>query len=141
MDFAITDLAAHFTGTWRFSRDIVATDGEPMGQVSGTVTFTPGDGALVYHETGELHLPGYTGPVTRTLLYHPDGARAAVHFDHGGFFHDVDLTTGRWSTDHPCRDDLYHGEYRLFDADHWLQKWAVAGPTKDHVITTRFTRA
>lgn len=141
VDFAITDLAAYFAGAWRLSRDIVAADGQPMGEVTGTATFTWEDAVLVYAETGELRLNGYTGPVSRTLLYHPDGARAAVHFDHGGFFHDLDLATGRWRTDHPCRDDLYRGEYRVLDPDHWRQEWVVAGPAKDHVITTRFTRA
>jgi hypothetical protein len=75
-------------------------------------------------------------------VIHPaGGGRAAVHFDHGGFFHDLDLSTGAWATDHPCRDDVYRGEYVVLDAGRWRQEWVVTGPAKDHVITTRFTRA
>jgi hypothetical protein len=140
--FAITDLTAHFAGAWRLAREIVAVDGEPIGTADGEAVFTMEDGVLVYRETGRMRLGAYTGPMSRTLLYHPaGGARAAVHFDHGGFFHDLDLSTGAWATDHPCRDDIYRGEYVVLDAGRWRQEWVVTGPAKDHVITTRFTRA
>lgn len=71
----------------------------------------------------------------------PPPGRADVHFDHGGFFHELDLRAGHWATDHPCRDDLYRGSYEVLDARRWRQEWAVRGPAKDHLIVTRFTRA
>jgi hypothetical protein len=137
----VPDLAAYFGGEWRLDREIRTADGDPAGEVTGTATFTEADGVLVYHEEGELRLGGYTGPVTRALHYRPAGAgRASVHFDHGGFFHDLDLRDGHWTADHPCRADFYRGEYRVADAAHWRQRWAVRGPAKDHVIVTRFSR-
>ena len=139
--FPIADLTGYFAGEWRLDREILTADGEPAGEVAGTATFTEADGALVYFEEGQLRLGGYTGPVSRTLHYRPVGpGRAAVHFDHGGFFHDVDLREGRWSAEHPCRADFYRGEYRVLDAGRWRQEWAVRGPAKDHLIVSRFSR-
>jgi hypothetical protein len=137
----VPDLAAYFGGAWRLDREIRTADGAPAGEVAGTATFTEVDGVLVYHEEGELRLGGHTGPVTRTLHYRPVGpGRASVHFDHGGFFHDLDLREGRWTADHPCRADRYRGEFRVTGAAHWRQEWTVRGPAKDHVIVTRFSR-
>ncbi|MFC4082121.1 DUF6314 family protein [Amycolatopsis samaneae] len=137
----VPDLAAYFTGTWRLTRDIVTTGGGDAGAVTGTATFTPAEDVLVYVEEGELRLGGYVGPMSRTLHYRLTGLdRAEVHFDHGGFFHDLDLGAGRWSTDHPCRADRYHGEFRVLDDARWQQEWTVTGPAKDHVILTRFVR-
>ncbi|MFE0024874.1 DUF6314 family protein [Amycolatopsis sp. NPDC059021] len=137
----VPDLAAYLTGTWRLTRDIVTTGGADAGAVTGTATFTPAEDVLIYDEEGELRLGGFVGPVTRTLHYRlarPE--RADVHFDHGGFFHDLDLSTGRWSTEHPCRADRYHGEFHILDDGHWRQEWTVTGPAKDHVIVSRFAR-
>ena len=140
--FPVTDLVAYFAGEWQLEREIRTADGVPAGEVTGTATFTETDGVLVYLEEGELRWGGYTGPVTRTLHYRPAGpGRAAVHFDHGGFFHDVDLRTGGWTAEHPCRADVYRGEYHVVDAGHWRQEWAVRGPAKDHLIVTTFSRA
>ena len=137
----VADLPAHFAGKWLLEREITTADGAPAGEVTGFATFTEDSGVLIYHESGQLRLPAYTGPVTRTLHYRPTGpGRADVHFDHGGFFHEVDLREGRWDTTHPCRDDLYRGSYRVLDADRWRQEWAVRGPAKDHLIVTRFHR-
>ncbi|WP_020660594.1 DUF6314 family protein [Amycolatopsis benzoatilytica] len=142
MAFPITDLNGYFSGDWRLARDIAGVDGEALGSAAGCVTFTLEDDVLVYHESGELRLGAHRGPFVRTLHYRPaGGARAAVHFDHGGFFHDVDLTTGEWTADHPCSADWYRGTYLLVDERRWEQEWVVTGPAKDHVITSRFTRA
>ncbi|WP_290054256.1 DUF6314 family protein [Amycolatopsis solani] len=138
----VPDLAAHFAGAWRLDREILTAGGEVAGEVTGTATFTEEDGDLVYREAGEMRLGTYTGPVTRTLRYRPTApGRADVHFDHGGFFHELDLRAGHWATDHPSRADLYRGSYQVLDARRWRQEWAVRGPAKDHLIVTRFTRS
>ncbi|WP_033294654.1 DUF6314 family protein [Amycolatopsis jejuensis] len=139
--FPITDLIGYFSGEWELAREIADVGGNPMGRATGHATFTCTDDLLVYRETGELHLGEHRGPFIRTLHYHPAGGpRAAVHFDHGGFFHDLDLATGEWTTEHPCQADWYHGSYRLLGDRLWEQEWVVTGPAKDHVIRTRFSR-
>ena len=139
--FPIIDLNGYFSGEWRLVREIADADGEAIGTATGRAAFALDADVLIYHESGELQLGAHRGPFVRTLHYRSaGGARAAVHFDHGGFFHDVDLATGEWAADHPCSADWYRGAYRLLDARRWEQEWAVTGPAKDHVITTRFTR-
>ncbi|GAA3566292.1 DUF6314 family protein [Amycolatopsis ultiminotia] len=141
MAFPITDLAGYFAGGWRLEREIAGVDGAAMGRAGGRAVFTLEDGVLVYREDGQMRLGTHTGPFTRTLHYRIAGdGLAAVHFDHGGFFHDLDLTTGEWVAGHPCRDDFYRGSYRVLDRGNWRQEWVVRGPAKDHVITSRFTR-
>lgn len=136
------DLAEYFAGRWVLRRDIADDAGARLGGFAGEAEFTAGSGELVYRETGELELGDHRGPAQRTLHYRLlDPATASVHFDHGGYFHDLDLRSGRWRVEHPCRADLYRGEYAVHGPGSWWQRWHVAGPAKAHVLTTEFTRA
>lgn len=138
---AVTDIEAYFVGRWRVDRVIFDASGARIGAFTGSLTFAVDDGVLVYHEDGVLDFGSHRGPATRTLHYAVTGpGQADVHFGYGDFFHEVDLREGSWSTRHPCRDDLYQGEYRIIDADHWQQEWVVAGPTKNHTMSTDFRR-
>ncbi|MEU6132980.1 DUF6314 family protein [Saccharopolyspora sp. NPDC047091] len=140
--FPVPDLARYLTGRWVLRRDIVDDAGARLGGFAGEAVFTADAGELVYRETGELELGAHRGPAHRTLHYRlADPATAAVHFDHGGFFHDLDLRSGRWLVEHPCRADLYRGEFAVHGPDSWWQRWHVAGPAKHHVLTTDFSRA
>ncbi|RJQ79318.1 hypothetical protein D5S19_26545 [Amycolatopsis panacis] len=139
--FPITDLAGYFSGAWLLDRGIAGVGGEELGQAEGRATFALEGAVLVYHEVGQLRLGAHNGPFSRTLRYRITGCgRAAVYFDHGGFFHEIDLTTGEWVAGHPCQADFYRGSYHLHDRRGWRQEWTVRGPAKDHVITSRFTR-
>lgn len=138
---AVSDLEAFFVGSWRLERVISDPAGVRIGSFAGSLVFTPEQDRLVYHEQGVLELGAHRGPASRTLHYAVTGpGQALVHFDYGDFFHEVDLREGWWTTEHPCRDDLYEGEYRVLDVDHWWQRWVVAGPTKNHVMVTDFWR-
>jgi hypothetical protein len=135
-------LADFLVGHWLVEREILGSSGARVGTFDGTATVGPRDGELLYREEGVLDLGAHRGPAERVLHYRPAGtARVDVHFDHGGFFHDVDLSTGWWQVGHPCRNDLYRGEYRVLGPGHWQQRWSVTGPAKDHTIVTDFRRA
>ncbi|QGK72215.1 hypothetical protein GIY23_11230 [Allosaccharopolyspora coralli] len=139
--FPLRDLEEFFVGQWGLERDIADEAGSSLGAFSGEAAFTRGEGELVFHEWGTLVLGVHRAPAHRTLHFRLDGgARARVHFDYGDFFHDLDLSSGRWQAQHPCRDDLYRGEFVVCGRDEWWQRWSVAGPTKNHVLTTRFLR-
>lgn len=145
MAYPVVDFLAYFAGQWHAERDIHGGVGEPDGKFVGTATFTPetdGDGVVLrYFEQGRLRLGEHEGPAHRQLRYHITGhGQADVYFSHGGFFHDVDLRDGQWRSSHPCRDDLYRGEYTVLTADQWELTWQVAGPTKNHTMTTLFDR-
>ncbi|MCZ9342306.1 DUF6314 family protein, partial [Streptomyces sp. TRM76130] len=65
---------------------------------------------------------------------------AEVRFADGRFFHDLDLTTGRHVTGHPCAADLYRGEFTVRDRDRWRTVWQVTGPAKNLLLTTEYAR-
>ncbi|WP_263252756.1 DUF6314 family protein [Saccharopolyspora rosea] len=139
--FPVTDLTAHFAGWWGVDREIVDPAGAQLAVFTGVASFTPDDDALVYRERGTLVMGENQASATRVLHYRLRGpGRADVHFDHGGFFHDLDLRTGRWSASHPCRADLYRVEFLVQDPDTWWQEWAVTGPAKSYTSTTEFRR-
>ncbi|WP_116040850.1 DUF6314 family protein [Amycolatopsis palatopharyngis] len=137
----VRNLTNYLIGDWLVEREILGTSGIGIGSFSGTAVFQAVDDELVYREDGVLDLGAHRGPATRVLYYRPTGpARAAVHFEHGGFFHDVDLSTGWWQTEHPCRADQYLGEYHVLGPTRWQQRWRVTGPAKDHTIVTDLRR-
>ncbi|ASO20830.1 hypothetical protein FHR81_001798 [Actinoalloteichus hoggarensis] len=139
--YAVPDLSAYLTGRWRLEREILDVSGSRLGGVIGVAEIVDHGERLDYTEQGELVLADHRGPARRRLGYRLTGpGRAEVHFDHGGFFHEVDLRDGRWSTRHLCGDDDYQGGYHVVDADRWRQTWRVTGPRKAHVLVTEFRR-
>lgn len=139
--YPVPDLADFLVGSWSLRRTILASDGQRLGEFTGSGEFTPAGTVLEYRERGTLRFGGYQGSASRELRYHVTGpGQAAVYFDYGDFFHELDLRRGYWNTSHPCRDDLYRGEFEVLDSGTWWQCWEVSGPTKNHVLRTRFRR-
>ncbi|KGI81433.1 hypothetical protein IL38_10810 [Actinopolyspora erythraea] len=139
--YPVLDLEAFLVGSWSLRRAILSTEYERLGEFTGTAWFTPSGGVLTYQEQGTLRFGGYQGTAFRRLRYHVTApGRAEVYFDYGDFFHDLDLREGRCETNHPCRDDLYRGEFDVLDVDTWWQCWRVSGPTKNHLLRTEFRR-
>ncbi|MGP4044469.1 DUF6314 family protein [Streptomyces sp. 2A115] len=144
----VADVLAYLAGSWRAERTVRDLASGAEGAFTGTTAFEPldeldeGESGLLHHESGTFVWQGVARPAERTLRFLPgDGAgRADVRFSDGSPFHDLDLTSGRHIADHPCAADLYRGEFTVRDADHWRTVWRVAGPTKDLVLTTDYTR-
>ncbi len=89
-----------------------------------------------------LRLGAFTGPTERVYRYgFPGPGRAEVAFEDGHRFHDLDLSHGRWSVAHSCRDDLYRGSFEVEGRDRWTAVWHVSGPRKDQVLRGRYDRA
>ncbi|WJV51542.1 DUF6314 family protein [Streptomyces flavofungini] len=128
------------------------------GRFEGITRFTPladaGPGAepseagppepagLLHHESGTFTWHGVARPAERTLRFLPGtpAGTAVVQFADGRPFHDLDLRSGRHTADHPCAADLYRGEFEVYDASRWRTRWRVAGPAKDLLLTTDYTR-
>lgn len=139
----VPDVLAHLAGRWRVERTVRDLASGDEGRFEGTTVFRPLEGGgLLHEESGLFTWQGVTRPAERTLRFLPGKApgTADVRFADGRPFHDLDLTTGRHITDHPCSADLYRGEFTVRDADHWRTVWHVAGPTKDLVLTTDYAR-
>ncbi|MBA8824639.1 hypothetical protein FHX42_001986 [Saccharopolyspora lacisalsi] len=138
----VFDLADYLGGHWRLDRGIRDGAGAELGTFAGTAEVTVEGSVLVYDERGTLDVGTYRGPAHRRLRYRITGpGLAEVYFDYGDFFHDLDLREGWWRTRHPCREDLYRGEFHVHGRHEWEQAWTVAGPTKNYAMTTRLRRA
>jgi len=145
----VSDVLAYLAGGWRVERSVRDLASGATGTFSGTTVFEwlDGDGrapsaGLLHHECGSFEWQGVARPAERTLRFLPgDGpGRADVRFADGRRFHDLDLTSGRYTADHPCSADLYRGEFTVHDGDHWRTVWRVGGPAKHLVLTTDYTR-
>ncbi|MCX4760710.1 DUF6314 family protein [Streptomyces sp. NBC_01275] len=140
----VADVLAHLAGSWRVERSVRDLTSGDEGGFTGVTAFRPygeGDG-LLHHESGTFTWRGVSRPAERTLRFLPGTApgSADVRFADGRPFHDLDLTTGRHITDHPCAADLYRGEFTVRDADRWRTVWRVGGPAKDLLLVTDYAR-
>lgn len=139
----VPDVLAYLAGAWQVERTAQDVAGNAEGRFTGTTVFSwAADGGLLHHESGTFTWRGTPRPAERTLLFLPgkDPATAHVQFADGRPFHDLDLRTGHHFADHPCALDLYRGEFTVYDADRWRTRWRVAGPAKDLILTTSYTR-
>ncbi|CAL9631240.1 hypothetical protein SUDANB105_06089 [Streptomyces sp. enrichment culture] len=140
----VPEALAFLAGKWEVTRSVRDLAGGDAGEFTGTTVFSPLEGGgLLHHESGTFTWQGVSRPAERTLRFlpGPDGAGTAdVRFADGRPFHDLDLTSGHWVTDHPCAADLYRGEFTVRDADHWRTVWRVGGPAKDVILTTDYAR-
>ncbi|MFI7319365.1 DUF6314 family protein [Streptomyces venezuelae] len=150
----VPDVLAHLAGVWHVERAVRDLADGSEGRFTGTTCFSPlpatdtdadtDTGGLLHHESGTFTWHGVARLAERTLRFLPgDGGSgtARVEFADGRFFHDLDLRTGRWTTDHPCADDLYRGEFEVIGADRWRSRWRVGGPAKDLLLVTEYRRA
>ncbi|MBQ1091158.1 DUF6314 family protein [Streptomyces sp. B93] len=139
----VPDVMAYLAGRWRVERSVRDLTTGDEGRFTGTTDFRHLDGSgLLHHESGTFVWQGVARPAERTLRFLPGPApgTADVRFADGRAFHDLDLTTGRHTADHPCSADLYRGEFSVRDRDRWRTVWRVRGPAKDLVISTDYTR-
>lgn len=139
----VPDVLAFLSGRWRAERTVRDLAGGGLGHFTGTTVFGPlAEGGLLHRESGTFTWRGVTRPAERTLRFLPaPGGTADVRFADGRPFHDLDLTAGRHTAEHPCSADLYRGEFTVGDADHWRTVWRVRGPAKDLELTTDYARA
>ncbi|WP_037670628.1 DUF6314 family protein [Streptomyces griseus] len=141
---SVPDVLAYLKGSWRVERTVRDLASGDAGRFEGTTVFSPLDseGGLLHKESGTFVWQGVARPAERTLRFlpGPTPGTADVRFLDGRPFHDLDLTSGRHVTDHPCAADLYRGEFAVRDADHWRSVWRVGGPAKDLVLTTDYAR-
>ena len=94
------------SGEWNVVRHISDHLTGEVGVFRGQASFQrcPDGLALTYREQGELRFRGHRGPASRSLLYRElaDGS-ADVRFADGREFYRLDLRSGTWSAEHPCR--------------------------------------
>ncbi|HET9382474.1 MAG TPA: DUF6314 family protein [Streptomyces sp.] len=141
----VADVLAYLSGRWLVRRSVRDLANGLDGEFRGRTDFLPREGGgLLHRETGTFVWQGVGRPAGRTLRFLPGAAGAPgtadVCFADGRPFHDLDLTTGRHVARHPCSADLYRGEFTALDADRWRAVWRVAGPAKDLLLTTDYTR-
>ena len=146
MTFAVADLRAHLLGQWQLERTMLDRSTGVRGTFTGTVAFTPGgdgtEGILRQHETGTVVWPTFTGPAFRDYLLVPTGRPATMQvlFDDGRPFHELDLSSGRWSASHWCSPDTYQVSFAAPSPELIDYEWDVIGPAKDLLLRTSLRR-
>ena len=139
--FPIVDLKAYLEGAWRICRRIDDQRRGERGTFDGEATFSREKATLRYHERGVLRLNDFEGEGSRGYVYaFPAAAIAEVYFEDGRFFHTLDLTSGIWSAEHTCGEDLYRGEFVVVDADLWGAVWHVNGLRKKLILDAEYRR-
>lgn len=137
----VADLRRFLADTWWVSRVLVDQAKGARGTFLGRAAFDPDGDDLAYREIGTMVFGDYRGAGHRTYRYRfPSPGRAAVSFDDGRPFHDLDLSDGTWRADHLCGADRYQGRFTAVSSEAWLAEWRVTGPRKDLVITGRYLR-
>ncbi|PCD77682.1 DUF6314 family protein [Pseudothioclava arenosa] len=129
---------ADFKGDWRISRVIVPR-GAPEARLEGRARFRPEGAGLLYHEEGELILPGQP-PIRaeRSYLWREGGAGIVVDYADGRPFHEFDPARPRAA--HWCDPDDYRVRYDFTRWPLWRAEWEVSGPRKDYVMITDYRR-
>jgi hypothetical protein len=137
----IAELRAFLLGPWRLTRVMADRRAGQTGRLDGEAVFSPEAEGLVYRERGVLRLGAYEGAVTRRYRYaFPAPGWAEVAFEDGRPFYTLDLSDGRCTVQHRCRDDLYRGAFEVEGQDLWTVVWRVWGPGKDQLLTSRYAR-
>jgi Family of unknown function (DUF6314) len=143
---AVGSTLGYLQGQWSLTRRITDNRLQQAGQFDGQATFLPvpaeADGArLEYRERGELSFGGHNGPAFRSLILlgTPDGA-ADVLFADGRAFYRLDLRSGYWQAEHPCRQDRYLVTVSVRSADRFTESWQVRGPDKDYDMAATLVR-
>ncbi|MGF1594972.1 MAG: DUF6314 family protein [Kiloniellaceae bacterium] len=140
--FRVNDLKAFLEGTWHLERRLDDRRAGLAGSLAGEAAFAPEGDGLVYREAGRLSLGDHEGPALQSYRYgFPAAGRAAVYFRDGRFFHDLDVTAGRWTATHLCAPDRYDGDFTVSDRDTWRIVWRVTGPRKDLILDSTYRRA
>lgn len=138
---SVSNLRAYLVGTWTLTRNVEDGLTGDCGRFIGKATFEPVGLDLIGREEGMLSFRLYCDVVTRCYYYSfPTRKVSYVHFDHGGFFHCLDLSVGHCAAEHFCGADRYHGNFWAQGADLWTVVWRVRGPDKDHGIVSYFER-
>ncbi len=141
MTHRVTDLRGFLRGRWRLERRILDRHARSCGFLSGEAEYQDHDQDLDYREAGTLSFGGGQFAVSRSYRYRFSETQAAeVRFEHGGLFHELDLSQGPWLVTHHCGGDLYRGRFRVLAADSWVVAWRATGPRKDQVLKSRYRR-
>ena len=139
--FPIAGLNAYLAGPWRVQRFIGDRRRDDRGSFVGDALFDREGQGLRYREQGILRLSGFQGEASRAYVYaFPAAAVANVHFEDGRFFHTLDLSSGGWSVEHRCGDDLYRGDFAVSGEDRWGVVWQVDGPRKALILDAEYRR-
>lgn len=138
----ISNLKDFLQGQWQLERRLDDRRAGQQGLLTGTAAFAPERDDLLYSEAGRLAIGDHEGPAEQVYRYAFDASwRALVHFRDGRFFHDLDLTAGRWTAAHLCAPDRYDGEFTALDGNSWRVVWRVTGPRKDLILDSSYRRA
>jgi len=148
--WSVGDLHSFLQGSWSLYRTMNDLRLNMPGVLRGDVHILQAGGGddtgdLVYREQGELNLGNHREAIDRTYVYKfPNHIKAPgqgeVHFEQGGLFHLLDLSSGFQKVLYTGKDDTYRGTFSVLDCDTWHVNWFIAGPAKEIIIDSRYQR-
>ncbi|MEZ5685049.1 MAG: DUF6314 family protein [Paracoccaceae bacterium] len=125
-----------FEGRWLISR-VIRPAGAPEGVFQGHALFRRDQARLLYHEQGELVLPGHDPMrAERRYLWRRGGRGIAVDYADGRPFHDFDPADPQ--AQHWCDPDDYRVRYDFSRWPEWRAEWVVRGPRKDYAMVSDY---
>ncbi len=145
----VDDLYCFLQGSWSLYRTMNDLRLNMPGVLQGDVLIQKkpggGDDELVYREKGQLILGDHREIIDRYYLYKfPDRDDARhlgdVHFEHGGLFYGLDLSTGFQKVVYQGENDTYRGTIAVHSYDVWSLNWFVTGPSMEIIIDSRYER-
>jgi hypothetical protein len=144
------ELYPFFQGDWIMERWIYKNEKIVHARAYGTVQFMSGSAhQLHYEEKGKLIISGSSSEISfsRKFTYEFQKEGMDVFFADGP---DIGTLYQRYIQSqnnklipdqiHVCSNDVYQGEYHLFDADSFSLETLIDGPHKDFLIKTSFAR-
>jgi len=131
---------ADFAGTWTIRREIRDFRAGSTLRFDGVAKFAGETAALVYVETGRVHLPdGHVLAASRRYLWRAVAAGIAVQFENGRPFHSFSLAGSRATATHHCDPDTYDVAYDFSQWPLWRATWRVSGPRKHYEMVSDYS--
>ena len=147
----LPDLHAYFLGNWRFTRSMLGSDAQRIGNADGDARFVAASPSrLHYHESGQLRLLAdqrvltfsrrFDHEIAADLMHvrFADGVQAGQAYQ--SYRYDPAQQALLPLATHLCVLDHYDARYAMLGADRFDLHTRIEGPHKDYLLHTQFSR-
>ena len=135
------DVLTPFEGRWRLYREIEDRMAQTELVFEGRAQLDRAGAGLTYVEDGQWTKSTWGKTrASRCYLWRAEGDRICVDYEDGRAFHSFAPGLATCESGHDCAPDRYDVTYRFHLPELWKADWRVAGPRKNYISRTRYTR-